>query len=448
MDADINKYYTRLFRELWEKDIKSRGPLERLWVTVGRILDSLIREFNRGQITLQVMGLAYTTLLSLVPLLAVSFSVLKAFGVYNELEPIMAEFLAPLGEQGQEVQRRILDFVNNLQVGVLGSVGLAMLFYTVISLIQKVEQTFNSIWHVSDGRSLARRFSDYLSVILIGPVLMFSALGLAQTAIDNPLAQRLLDLEPFGTIVLALSQLVPYVLISCAFAFLYGFLPNTRVRVVPALIGGFVAGLLWYTIGQLFAGFVASSSRYSAIYTGFAGAVLFVIWLYTSWLIIVLGGQITAYVQNPRLMDPRLKKAFLSNRQWEKLALEIMTLIASVYYDDDNRKKFWTLKKLQSRYHPLPANAIARIVADLEASKLIVATKGETPGFLPAIASEKIAVQSVLAAVRGESKNRAVMDLPAVGQVVSQMDAAIAQTLGEMTVKDLIEKNKTHTAQN
>jgi membrane protein len=445
MDTSINKYYARLFRELWEKDIKSRGPLERLWVTIGRIIDSLIREFNRGQITLQVMGLAYTTLLSLVPLLAVSFSVLKAFGVYNELEPIMEEFLAPLGQQGQEVQRRILDFVNNLQVGVLGSVGLAMLFYTVISLIQKVEQTFNSIWHVSDGRSLARRFSDYLSVILIGPVLMFSALGLAQTAIDNPLAQRLLALEPFGTILLTLSQLGPYLLISCAFAFLYGFLPNTRVRVVPALIGGFVAGLLWYTIGQFFADFVTTSSRYSAIYTGFAGAVLFVIWLYTSWLIVVMGGQITAYVQNPRLMDPRLKKAFLSNRQWERLALEIITLIASAYY---NNEKFWTLNKLQARYHPLPANAIAKIVADLEASKLVVATKDEAAGFLPAMASEKIAIQSVLAAVRGESKNIVAIDLPAVGEIVAQMDAAVAQTLGEMTVKDLIQENKTHVSQN
>lgn len=446
MDAVIHKYYTWLFQELWEKDIESRSLLERLGITVGRIMDSLVREFNRGQITLQVMGLAYTTLLSLVPLLAVSFSVLKAFGVYNELEPIMAEFLAPLGQQGQEVQHRILDFVNNLQVGVLGSVGLAMLFYTVISLIQKVEQTFNGIWHVSNGRSLARRFSDYLSVILIGPVLMFSALGLAQTAIDNPFAQRLLALEPFGTIILGFSQLVPYILISCAFAFLYGFLPNTRVRIFPALIGGFVAGLLWYTIGQLFAGFVATSSRYSAIYTGFAGAVLFVIWLYTSWFIVVLGGQITAYVQNPRLMDPRLKKAFLSNRQWEKLALEIMALIASAYYD--NKKNFWTLKKLQSRYHPLPANAIARIVTDLEVSKLIVATQGEKPGLLPAMASENITIQSVLAAVRGENKNIAAMDLPAVVEVVTQMDAAVARTLGEMTVKDLIQKNKTSTPQN
>jgi membrane protein len=274
---------------------------------------------------------------------------------------------------------------------------------------------------------------------------MFSALGLAQTAIDNPLAQRLLALEPFGTILLTLSQLGPYLLISCAFAFLYGFLPNTRVRVVPALIGGFVAGLLWYTIGQFFADFVTTSSRYSAIYTGFAGAVLFVIWLYTSWLIVVMGGQITAYVQNPRLMDPRLKKAFLSNRQWERLALEIITLIASAYY---NNEKFWTLNKLQARYHPLPANAIAKIVADLEASKLVVATKDEAAGFLPAMASEKIAIQSVLAAVRGESKNIVAIDLPAVGEIVAQMDAAVAQTLGEMTVKDLIQENKTHVSQN
>lgn len=439
MNSTVTKQYTWLIHELWEKDIADRGRLGRAVVTIGRIVDTIVREFNRGQITLQVTGLAYTTLLSIVPLLAVSFSVLKAFGVYNELEPLMQEFLQPLGQQGQEVQRRILEFVNNLRVGVLGSVGLAMLFYTVISLVYKIEQAFNMVWRVADGRTLARRFSDYLSVLLIGPVLMFAALGVAQTAMDNTLTQRLLAVEPLGTLLLVLESLIPYVLISCTFAFLYGFLPNTHVRLGPAFIGGFVAGLLWFTIGGYFASFVATSSRYSAIYSGFAGAVLFVIWLYTNWLIVIVGCQVTAYLQNSRLMDPRLGDVTLNNRQREKLALEIMTLISTAHFYPP--QPLWTLDALQARYRPLPAEVVAKVVAKLETAGLIVAKKDPPPGFLPARAVETISLQRVLAAVRGEMEPALAIDLAPVSRIVGEIDTAMARTLAERTLKELIEKS-------
>ncbi|HYQ91599.1 MAG TPA: YhjD/YihY/BrkB family envelope integrity protein, partial [Candidatus Competibacteraceae bacterium] len=156
---DITSYHAQLRRRLWQTDLSRSSLPRRLAVGLGRFLDGVYQAFEDGELSLRLMGLAYITLLSLVPLLAVSFSVLKAFGVQQQLEPLLAEFLAPLGEQGQMIHERILGFVNNLQVGVLGVVGFVMLFYTAVSLLTHVERAFNIIWRIGNGRSTARRFS-------------------------------------------------------------------------------------------------------------------------------------------------------------------------------------------------------------------------------------------------------------------------------------------------
>ena len=150
---DIASYHARLRRTLWQTDLSRSSLPRRLAFELGRFLDGVYQSFESGELSLRLMGLAYTTLLSLVPLLAVSFSVLKAFGAQQQLEPLLAEFLAPLGAQGQMIQERILSFVNSLQVGVLGLVGFAMLFYTAVSLLIHVERAFNAIWRVRNGRS-------------------------------------------------------------------------------------------------------------------------------------------------------------------------------------------------------------------------------------------------------------------------------------------------------
>jgi membrane protein len=436
MMRDVDSYHAWLRRALWETDLNKYSRLQRLAVRLGRVMDGIIRAFGDGHLNLRIMGLAYTTLLSLIPLLAVSFSVLKAFEVQQQLDPLLLQFLAPLGSQGQEIHDRILSFVSNLQVRVLGSVGFAMLFYTVVSLLTNIERAFNDIWQVSGGRSLARRFSDYLSVILIGPVLIFTALGFTHTALGSDLIQRLTANEPLSVLWEWSRQLGFYCLISGAFAFLYGFLPNTRVRVGPALCGGFVAGLLWFTISRLFATFVVTSSNYSAIYSGFAGAVLFIIWVHVNWTIIVVGAQISAYLQNPHLLKPEHHRTAPDNRWYEQLTLEIMTLIGSSYYYN---KPFWTLDALQTHYPDFQAEAVAGVVNKLERQRLIVANRDEPPAYLPARASENISLANVLAVVRGEGKKAQLL---AVTEVMEQLDAALDQALQKRTLRDLIRETE------
>lgn len=429
---DLN-WTVRFGRRIWEKDLAKLGPVKGILIRLARIIYGVIRKFADGQLNLWATSLVYTTLLSLVPLIAVSFSVLKAFGLRNRLEPILLEFLAPLGQQGLEIKTKILDFVNNVNGGVLGAVGIAFLFYTVVSLMQTIEQAFNGIWHVPETRSMARRFSDYLSVILIGPVLILAALGLASSAMDSAVVQWLTSIEPLGTLILIIGQVVPYFLISAAFAFLYGFIPNTHVRARAALIGGLFSGVLWYATGVLFTNFVVTSSSYSAIYSSFAGAILFIYWLYIGWLIILVGAQVAFYWQNPRYLNPLSENAVVNSRQREELALEMMTLIGRAHYYNES---LWTLEALKTQIQHVNPDALEQLLETLVKEKLVVASADDPPAYLPARDIETINLKEVITVARG--KHPYDMNLFMVKEVMDKIDAAMTETLKNRTLKELV----------
>ena len=260
---------------------------------------ALYHDMQQGEITLRATGLVYSTLLSLVPLLALSFSVLKGFGVHNQMEPLLLELLSPLGNKAEELTKQVLGFVDNVQVGVLGVAGLATLLYTVVTLMQKIEESFNYVWYVKQSRSFLAQFRDYLSVVLIGPILIFSGIGLWGTIIKMEFVQTITTVEPFGWLLTTVVQLSPAMLIILAFAFLYLFIPNTRVKPQAALVGALFAGLVWQIAGWAFAAFVVSSGQQTAIYSIFASLFLFMLWMYVGWIIVLTGARLAYYMQYP-----------------------------------------------------------------------------------------------------------------------------------------------------
>ncbi len=240
----------------------------------------------RGPLALRATSLAYTTLLALVPSLAVSFSLLKAFGVHHQVRPLLEEFLAPLGVQGGALAARLVAFVNQVDTRVLGAAGLVLLVYTAVALINKIEEAFNAVWRVSQARSFVLRLSGYLSVLLLGPVLLFSLAAFV--------------VEHFGGV--ALGGALPFLLTVAAFWFVYLLLPNTRVKGRPALWAALWAAVVWRLSGMAFAHLVAGSARYEALYSSFVGTILFLLWLQLSWLIFLAGAQVAFYLQHPERM--------------------------------------------------------------------------------------------------------------------------------------------------
>ena len=423
---------------IWGKELHQVSGIRRLMLQVVLICYVLLRDLMHGELNLRAMSLVYTTLLSVVPFLALSFSVLKGFGVHNQLEPLLYNFLQPLGPKGQEVARQIMVFVENVKVGVLGALGLVFLIYTVLSLLYKIEGAFNYVWRVDRMRSLGQRFSNYLSVVLIGPVMIFSAIGVTAAVMNNAWTQKLLAFEPFGTLVFLGSKLVPYLLVGAAFTFIYVFIPNTRVKLGAAAVGGLVAGFLWQTTGWAFAVFIASSTKYAAIYSSFAILVLLV-WLYVNWLVLLLGSQIAFYIQYPQYLRRHRVKLRLSNRMRERLGLAVMYLVGCNHY---HNRPPWTEEALAQRLD-LPVEAVGRMFDLLSRQGLVVEVVGEPVAYVPAREIETILLTDLLDAIRGAEEGGIVNEagLPGcdpVDKLMVRMERSVAQALGRATLRDLV----------
>jgi membrane protein len=442
MTNQVLQWYEAFNTRLWRDDLHELKGWRRIPVIAVRLFVVLLRELINGQLNLRAMSLVYTTLLSLVPLLAVSFSVLKGFGVHNQIEPALLSFLAPLGPKGIELSNNIIGFVENIKVGVLGSLGLLFLLYTVVSLIQKVESSFNYVWKVERLRGLAQRFSSYLSVILIGPVLVFTALGVTATAMNNSLVQQLMSVEPLGQIVLALTRLLPYLLVIAAFTFLYMFIPNTRVKPVAALCGGVIAGILWQSSGWAFAAFIATSSNYAAIYSGFAIVILLLIWLYLNWLVLLLGAQVAFYAQYPRYLTRYPVQLRLSNRLRERLALQVMFMVA----DRHLHQREPLTAELLAHYLGLPMQPVHHVLQMMLDAGFLAETSDEPPAYLPRqdVATIKLAELYKVVRSAGETRFLAMKSLPheaQVEQLMATVQQAVDTGLDSLTLKDLVDKD-------
>ncbi len=381
---------------------------------------ALLRDLLTGELNLRAMGLVYTTLLSLVPLLAFAFAVLKGLGVHRDLEPLIYELLRPVGERASELTAQIMDFAERVRGGVLGSVGLAFLLYTVVATIQKLEGAFNFAWHVERPRSLMRRISEYLSLMVIGPVFLVIVFGLLGAVPLHP----------------ALRALGPYLFVTGVFTFLYVFVPNTRVRFRPALAGGLTSGVLWAASGALFTKIIALSTQMVAIYAGFAIFLAALIWIYLSWLILLIGAQLSFYVQNPRYLRAGQAPVRLTSCLRERLALSVMLLVARRFVSGHAP---WRLRALSEQLE-IPGSALADVIDSLEKGGLVTLTEEED--VLPARDLEGIALTDVLNAVRDERQYETWLlwrarTEPAADAVAQSVVAAIGERIGVTTLREL-----------
>ena len=439
----IKKVNEFLTKDLWHLDTGSLNKFKAWLVYLLKLIYATVKGFTENELTLRAMSLVYTTLLSIVPLLAFSVSILKAFGIVdNQLEPFLINFMEPLGEKGVEITGQIIGFIENINFGVLGIIGLVMLIYTSISLIMKIEDSLNHIWKVRKGRSLVRRFSDYITILLIGPVLMFAAIGLTASFESNAIVQKVLAIQPLGTLVLLSAKLIPYLFVFLVFTFIYAVIPNTKVKIKSAFIGGAIAGIAWQTTGWVFAFSVAKSTKYAAIYSSLAVLILFMIWLYINWLILLIGAQIAYCHQNLKTLDLGRTIFQLSSKVKEKMAFLVMYLIGYNFYHNEDK---WTFDSLVN-YLGLPQESVDTTLSELKDKNLILEVGDDPTFYLPAKDIEVITLAEIIDAARTNREpplleNRYLAN-PEIDQITEHIDDAIHGALGKMTLKDLV-LNKT-----
>jgi len=425
----------RLEEVLFERS-RSMGPP---WGPALRILRypaAITRDWLAGEFNVRAMSLAYTTLLSLVPLTVFSFSVLKGFGAHGDLRYILHQFFRPLGGAADQLTENVMQFVTNMRGDVLGSIGLVFLVYTVIATIHKVEASFNFVWQIERPRGLARRFTEYLSVMIIGPILLAVAIGLSGSAEHSPFAQWVTAIPPLAQTLSLLDEVGPYAIVTIVFTFMYAFIPNTRVQFRAALIGGLIAGIIWALVGKVFTTFILYSTQMMAVYTGFALVLTTLIWVYLSWLILLIGAHFAFYVQFPDYLRHGHESVELAGNAREQAALSIMYLIGRDYGAGKNH---WTSNSLAAELD-IPRSSLTPVLTCLEKGGLIVATEKEQ--FLPGRDLSGMQLASIIDAVRSPQPGRLIINVrpvPSVAPVMSEVETAIRERIAGRSLKDLVE---------
>lgn len=409
---------------VWQSDTQTMPGYKRQVILFLKICSLVIRDLAGGMLSLRAMSLVYITLLSLVPLIAVSFSLLKGFGVHNQVAPMLANLLLALGDKGPEISKQIISFVDNMKMGVLGSVGLAMLMLTVIALISKIESAFNYTWRISSAHGSVQRFSNYLSIIMVGPVMVFTAIGLTASLGSNTVVAALKDYAFVGHLMQFVAYLLPFVFIIAAFTFVYLLVPNTKVIFKSALYGAFFSGIAWEVLGRAFASFASGSTSYTAIYSGFAILILFMIWLYLAWLLLLTGANIAYYHQHPERLKWDNQRLTLTGQLQEQSMLQIMFFIAKSHALKDSRKI--TLNYLTEQLN-IGDESVLFLIEILMHDGFVKSSEDDPKQYFPAQSIELIKVADIINCARQDCGASSVGVAPVIVQLMQQHKEALSR---------------------
>ena len=399
-----------------------------------RLARAVLQKYYADQLSVRAASLSYWTLLSLVPFLAVSFSVLKAFGGQDLIQPFLVEALEPLGSGRYEIIKRIVGFVENTSVGVLGAIGVAGLFYTVIALIGNVEEALNQIWRAQPVRNWTRRYGEFLGLLLIGPVLLFATLGAIAAAQSYWLVERAIELPGFEFAAALLTQALPFTFLWAGFAVLYKMVPSAEVHWRSALFGAAVAAILWHVAGVAFSAFVANSVNYRAIYSGFAIVVVFFIWLNVAWLIVLVGGMMAYLHQHADLYVRGESVERLDHAVQEWLALTALAEIARRHVSGEGPIGE---RQLSDRL----GVSLAQVdeIVDPFVRHAVLLRSAEPPGVGLARAPEAIAFGDILKIARGDLAAPSA-DGDAVAVLLQRRDWILDRGLEGITLRSLLEE--------
>jgi len=328
MRSDCLKIYRQLrgflSRGVWETDIGDFPWFKTFLYRVARLLEHTARSFLEDQCFLRASALTYTSLLSLVPLLALVFSILKGLGVQRNLEPLILERFT-LGSK--EVAARILEYIDRTNVSSLGALGVVALLVTAVMVLKNMERAFNWIWKVERGRSWARVLSDYLSILMVIPFCILLALSLTTYFNSSAFLLRMKDLWIVGGIYRMAIKMAPFVVLWIAFTFCYLFLPNTRVKFVSALVGGMVGGTLWQLAQWSYVRYQVGVAKYNAIYGALSQLPILLVWIYISWVILLLGAEIAHAHQSLEHYSERRAQALRQEPPRIQQLFQILTLV-------------------------------------------------------------------------------------------------------------------------
>ena len=389
----IEKWKAFFQKELWIADEEKYSPLLRNVIKIIRIITFSTEQFNNNRIVVRASALTYSTLLSIIPILAILFAIARGFGFDSIIEGLFRNNLSK--HQAELVITWINSYLQHARSGIFIGIGIAMLLWTILILTDNIERSFNTIWQVKRPRSVFRKITDYFSMILLLPLLIVFSSGLSIF-----MTTMLTEMETFtllAPIVKFLIRLLPYAIIWAMFIGLFVFIPNTKVKISHAIIPGILAGSAFQLFQYIYINSQIWVSSYNAIYGSFAAIPMFLLWTQISWCICLFGAEMNYVSQNLESFKYGKEAKNISRRYHDFFCTVILSQICKRF---EKGEIPYTAEEI-SRENKIPIRLTKDILYELQDLKLIYEgvrekEKGEDVCYLPGMDINNLSIGVML----------------------------------------------------
>jgi len=423
-----------LSKEIW-RDPQDAGRWYFFYYQAVRVILLTAHGLKNRMILLRASALSYSTLLAIVPLLAIIVSMLKGLGFHARLEQMLINSLAA---EHEDLIARIVGYISNTDFKALGAFGTAILIYASVMMISNVERSFNELWGVPRHRTVTRKISNYISFLFLGPFLMVLSTAIIASLSANTVVTALTEYKLFEHFSALFSRMASYVILWVAFTSLYILLPNTKVKFVPALIAGVICGSLWKIVFVAYTNFNINVAHYNTIYGTFAALPIFIIWVYFSWLIVLMGAQLSCAIQNVRSYQHEMQASEAGCELKEEMALHIMLHICFRFHHGLSRSGVDQLSEALA----LPVRLVREITRELYDGGLLQEIPGEEVTFQPVKNIGLIRALDVCHAIRHDGRGAwqapEKEKSPALQALITAKKTTESEQLGKMTLLDLV----------
>jgi membrane protein len=428
----IRDFFTK---EIWDIERENLTRFGKFIRGQLQIIFLVVRGFVKDKCINNASSLAFATLLTIIPLFAMMFPILKIFDAENKIRSIIADKFAA---GNQEVAGKIFSLIESVNFKILGFAGIIFFIIVVVTIISKVEQTINDIWGIKKNRHILRKITDFFSILVIVPIFVFISTGITAYLKSQWYVQEIITLDYIDSLYNFLLSLSPYFSVWIAFTFFYLFIPNTKVKLKPAIIAGIVAGTLWQ-MAHAYINFGYIIRRYDLIYGSLAKLPIFMLWIFYSWVIVLFGAEISFAYQNLKTYRLEILNRDVSFAYKKQLALNIIISIADSFH---YKKEPWDAKMLSEKY-----SSSLRLVNDilfmLTAEGFLVEVYSPKRAYVPAFEIDKMSIYDIVHKLEYKTEDdKKLLDKLLVNDKLKELavnsEATLKDSLKDVTVKALI----------
>jgi membrane protein len=432
--AMIQRGLRFIHHELWEVEISKLPRSRRFAVQLLRTGHLVFRGIKEDNLPLHASALTLGTLISMVPIMAITFSMWKGLGAGDQdVEAMLTEWMEDMPMEFQDFVMQMLDQYAQVNVAAMGGIFLVVVLFIVIKMLGSIEDAFNRIWYISTSRNILRKVSNYISILVIVPILIVAS-SAATALVDAYLREQW---ESVAFVYRSLLRLGPVFGAWLAFSFLYMFVPNTRVKVAPGLISGLIGAMIWLSWQTIYINFQVGVSKYNAIYGTFASVPIFLGWLYVSWIIVLLGAEIAFALQNSTTYQ--LERAASGASAKSKLMLAIGIIKRAAQAQEPGASVFESDAYAQEKQ--VSIRLVNEMVRVLERAGLMGALADQPGCYALLKAPDRIQLKDIVDLVLLDGSTPEELGLDhldvAVRHVLDGLETDMARGLQERTVGDL-----------